>query len=54
MKIENGEGGPAEAQLGNSERGGGSHIYNRKDEIIYGLGPSVKCVVPLFRDMSKL
>ena len=33
-------------------RGGRRYIYNRKDEIIHGLSPSVKCVSPLFRDMS--
>ena len=34
-------------------RGGGRrYIYDRKDEIIHGLSPSVKCVVPLFRDMA--
>ena len=33
--------------------GGRRYIYNRKDEIIHGLCPSVlKCVAPLFRDMS--
>ena len=33
--------------------GGRSCICNRKDEIIHGLSPSVKCVLPLFRlDMS--
>ena len=33
---------------------GGWHSYfcNRKDEIIYGLSPNVKCVAPLFRDIS--
>ena len=39
-------------QLGNFERGGRSYIYNRKDEIIHGLSPSVKSVAPLFSDMS--
>ena len=33
-------------------RGGHRYICNRKDEIIHGLCPSVKCVAPLFRDMS--
>ena len=33
-------------------RWGRWYIYDRKDEIIYGLGPSVKCVAPLFRDIS--
>ena len=39
------------AQLGNFEReGGGAGIFimHRKDEIIHGLSPSVKCVTPLF------
>ena len=39
------------AQLGNFDRGR-RYIYNRKDEIIHGLSPSVKCVAPLFGDMS--
>ena len=39
------------AQLVNFERGR-RYIYNRKDEIIHGLSPSVKYVAPLFRDMS--
>ena len=42
----------AGAQLGNFEMRGRRYIYNRKDEIIHGLSPSVKCVAPLFRDMS--
>ena len=42
----------AGAQLGNLERGGRRKINNRKDEIIHGLGDSVKCVAPLFRYMS--
>ena len=33
-------------------RGGCSHTYNRKDEIIHGLSQSKKCVAPLFSDMS--
>ena len=33
-------------------RGGLRYIYDRKDEIIHGLRPSVKCVAPLFLDMS--
>ena len=33
-------------------RGGQRHIYNRRDEIISGLSPCVKCVLPLFQDMS--
>ena len=33
-------------------RGGRRYNYNRKDEIIHGLSPSVKCVSPLFRDIS--
>ena len=33
-------------------RGGRRCIHYRKDEIIHGLSPSVKCVSPLFRDMS--
>ena len=32
-------------------RGGRRYIYSRKDEIIYGLCPSVKCVASLFGDM---
>ena len=32
-------------------RGGRRYIYDRKDEIIHGLSPSVKCIAPLFRDM---
>ena len=27
-------------------------MYNREDEIIHSLRPSVKCLAPLFRDMS--
>ena len=42
----------AGAQLGNFERGF-RFIYNRKDDIIHnGLSQRVKCVAPLFRDMS--
>ena len=37
-------------QLGNIERG--RRLSNRKDVIIHGLSPIVKCVAPLFRDMS--
>ena len=33
-------------------RRGHSYICNRKDKIIHGLSPSVKCAAPLFRDMS--
>ena len=33
-------------------RGGRRYICNRKDGIIHGLSPSVKCVAPLLRDMS--
>ena len=33
-------------------RGGCRYICNRNDEIIHGLSPSVKCVAPLYRDMS--
>ena len=36
-------------------RGGRSYIYNMKVEILHGLSllsPNVKCVAPLFRDMS--
>ena len=33
-------------------RVGRRYIYYRKDEIIHGPSPSVKCVTPLFRDMS--
>ena len=42
------------AQLGNFARGAQVYlyIYIRKEEIIHGLTPSVKCVAPLFRDMS--
>ena len=40
------------AQLGNLERGAQVYICNRKDEIIHGLSPSVKCVAHLLRDMS--
>ena len=41
------------AQLGNFEEGGGRRYINkRKDEIIHGLSPSVKCVAPRFRKMS--
>ena len=32
--------------------GGRRYIRNRKDEIIHGLSPSVKYVVPLCREMS--
>ena len=32
--------------------GGRKYIYDRKDEIIHGLVPSIKCVTTLFRDMS--
>ena len=32
-------------------RGGRRFICNRKDEIIHGLSPGVKCVAPLFRDV---
>ena len=39
------------AQPGTFERGR-SYIYNRKDGIIHDLSPSIKCVAPLFRDMS--
>ena len=39
------------AQLGNFERGR-RNICNRKDDIIYGLSPSVKCVAPLLIDIS--
>ena len=39
------------AQLVNFERGR-RYIYDRKDEILDGLSPSMKCVAPLFRDMS--
>ena len=28
------------------------YIDNRKDEIIHGLSPGVKCGAPLFREMS--
>ena len=42
---------PPGAQLDNFKRGAGIN-YNSKVEIIHGLSPSVKCVVPLFRDMS--
>ena len=31
---------------------GRRYIYNTKDEIIHGRSPSVKCIVPLFREMS--
>ena len=37
------------AQLGKFERGG-RYIYDRKDEIVHDLSPSV---APLFRDMPK-
>ena len=33
-------------------RGAQVYICNRKDEMIHGLSPSVKCVAPLLRDMS--
>ena len=33
-------------------RGGAGIFYFRKDELIHGLSPNVKCVAPLFRDMS--
>ena len=33
---------------------GAQFIHNRRDEIIHGLNPSVKCVAPLFRDKSSL
>ena len=39
------------AQLGKFERGR-RYICKGKNEIIQGLGPRVKCVAPLFRDMS--
>ena len=42
----------AGAQLGNFEWGGRRYICSRKDEIIHGLSPSVKCVAPLSIDMS--
>ena len=53
----------AGAQLGILERGTQGrnwifwrerlrYIFNKKDVIIYGLCPSVKCVAPLFRVMS--
>ena len=35
------------------EGGGRWYIYNRKDEIIHGLSQSIKCVTPIYRDMSK-
>ena len=40
------------AYRGATMSGGRRYIYNRKDEIIHGHSPSVKCVAPLFRDMS--
>ena len=33
-------------------RGGRRYIFNREDEIIHGVSPSVKYVAPLLRDMS--
>ena len=33
-------------------RGGRMYIYNRTDEIIHGLSPSVNRVAPTIRDMS--
>ena len=33
-------------------RGGGRYINKRKDEIIHGLSPSVKCVASQLRHMS--
>ena len=33
-------------------KGGRGHICNRRDEIIYVLSPSLKCVAPLFKYMS--
>ena len=41
---------PLGAQLGNFDMGR-RYIINGKEEIIYGLRPSVKCVTSLFRDM---
>ena len=32
-------------------RGGRRYIYNRKDEIIHGPSPSVKCIAHLFKDI---
>ena len=43
----------AGAQLGNFERGR-RYIYDKRDEIIYDLSQSAKCVTPLFRDIIHL
>ena len=32
-------------------RGERLYFWNRTDEIMHGLSPSVKCVAPLFREM---
>ena len=44
--------GVCRGELGNFERGR-RYIYNRKDEIIHGLCPSVKCVAPVFSQSLK-